>query len=58
MSSNFRVDVPFEKRPPRLKDLVNSHVMKDVWVRDTPFGVVIDSLVLSENFSIKHHNIL
>lgn len=58
MSSNFRVDVPFDKRPPRLKDLVNSHIMGDVWVRDTPFGVVTDSLVLAENFSIKHHNIL
>ncbi len=39
--NNFRIDVPFETKPPRLKDLVNSHVMGDVWVRDTPFGPVM-----------------
>jgi hypothetical protein len=26
---------PFERRPPRLKDLINKHVMGDVWLRDT-----------------------
>ena len=58
MSSSFRVHKPFEKRPPRLKDLISSHIMGDVWVRDSPFGAVTDSLVLAEKFSMKHHNIL
>ncbi len=44
MTDDFRIDVPFEKRPPRLKDLINNLVMGDVWVRDTPFGPVTDSL--------------
>ena len=56
--SNFRIDKPFETKPPRLKDLVNEHVMGDVWIRDTPFGPVTDSLKISEHFDIKHHNIL
>lgn len=29
MTDDFRIDVPFEKRPPRLKDLINNHVMGD-----------------------------
>ncbi len=55
---NFRVDRPFEVKPPRLKDLVNNYVMGDVWVRDSPFGPVTDSLIIAENFKIKHSNIL
>lgn len=31
MSDDFRIDVPFEIKPPRLKDLINHHVMGDVW---------------------------
>jgi phage regulator Rha-like protein len=58
MSGDFRIDEPFGKRPPRLKDLVNNHVMGDVWVRDTPFGPVTDSLKLAEKFEIDHKNIL
>ncbi len=58
MEDNFRIDVPFEKRPPRLKDLVNNYVMGDVWVRDTPFGPVTDSLKIAEKFEIDHKNIL
>ena len=48
----------FETKPPRLKDLVNQHVMGDVWIRDTPFGPVTDSLTIAEKFGIKHQNIL
>lgn len=55
---DFRVDKPFEKRPPRLKDLVNEHVMGEVWIRDTPFGPVTDSLKIAEHFEMKHHNVL
>jgi phage regulator Rha-like protein len=56
--SNFKIDRPFETRPPRLKDLINKHVMGDVWIRDTPFGAVTNSLRLAEHFSIEHRNIL
>lgn len=28
--NNFRIDKPFENKPPRLKDLINEHVMGDV----------------------------
>lgn len=56
--SNFRIDVPFEKNPPRLKDLVNNYVMGDVWIRDTPFGPVTDSLIISKKFNIRHSNVL
>ncbi len=55
---NFRIEKPFETRPPRLKDLVNEYVMGDVWIRDTPFGPVTDSLKVAEHFDMKHHNIL
>lgn len=48
----------FKTRPPRLKDLVNQHVMGDVWIRDTPFGPVTDSIVLAERFNLKHSNVL
>lgn len=56
--SNFRIKKPFETKPPRLKDLVNEYVMGDVWIRDTPFGPVTDSLNIAEHFDMKHHNIL
>lgn len=58
MDNNFRIDKPFETKPPRLKDLVNQYVMGDVWVRDTPFGPVTDSLKIAEKFGIEHKNIL
>ncbi len=58
MSNNFRIDKPFETRPPRLKDLVNQYVMGDVWMRDSPFGPVTDSMVIAERFKINHHNVL
>jgi phage regulator Rha-like protein len=49
---------PFEMRPPRLKDLVNQHVMGDVWLRDTPFGPITDSLILAKKFDLEHGKIL
>jgi phage regulator Rha-like protein len=58
MTGNFRIEVPFETKPPRLKDLVNQYVMGDVWMRDTPFGPVTDSMVIAERFNLKHHNVL
>ena len=56
--SNFRIEKPFDTKPPRLKDLVNEHVMGDVWIRDTPFGPVTDSLKIAEHFEMEHKNIL
>ena len=56
--NNFRIEKPFETKPPRLKDLVNEHVMGDVWVRDSPFGAVTDSLKIAEHFDIDHKHIL
>lgn len=58
MTDDFRIDIPFESKPPRLKDLVNKHIMGDVWVRDTPFGPVTDSLKIAEKFEMNHHNVL
>lgn len=58
MKNNFRIDKPFETKPPRLKDLVNEHVMGDVWVRDTPFGPVTDSLKIAEKFGMDHKKVL
>ncbi|MEK6625242.1 MAG: Rha family transcriptional regulator, partial [Bdellovibrionota bacterium] len=58
MNSNYRIDVPFETRPPRLKDLVNQYVMGDVWIRDTPFGPVTDSLVIANKFTLQHQHVL
>lgn len=58
MESNFRIDKPFETKPPRLKDLVNEHVMGDVWVRDTPFGPVTDSLRIAEKFGMDHKKVI
>lgn len=56
--NNFRIEKPFETKPPRLKDLVNKHIMGDVWIRDTPFGPVTDSLKIAEHFDMKHKHIL
>ncbi len=50
--------MPFEKRPPRLKDLVTNYVMGDVRVRDTPFGPVTDSLKIAEKFAMNHKHVL
>ena len=58
MTDDFRIDVPFKTKPPRLKDLINDHVMGDVWVRDTPFGPVTDSLKIAEKFDMEHRNVL
>ena len=54
----FKVSEPFATRPPSLKDLVNQHIMGDVWVRDTPLGPVTDSYVLAKKFGLTHGNIL
>ncbi len=56
--NNFRIDKPFETKPPRLKDLVNEHIMGDVWIRDTPFGPVTDSLKVAEHFDMTHPHLL
>lgn len=48
----------FSKNAPRLKDLVNQHIMGDVWLRDTPFGPVTDSLILARKFKIEHNKLL
>jgi phage regulator Rha-like protein len=48
----------FKENPPRLKDLVNEHVMGDVWIRDTPFGPVTDSLKIAEKFKIDHKYVI
>ena len=56
--NNFRIDKPFESKPPRLKDLVNEYVMGDVWIRDTPFGPVTDSLRIAKHFKMTHFHVL
>jgi phage regulator Rha-like protein len=56
--NSFRIEKPFETKPPRLKDLVNKHIMGDLWIRDTLFGPVTDSLKIAEYFDIKHKRIL
>ena len=58
MTDYFSIDVPLVKRSPRLKDLINNHMMGDVWVRDTPFGPVTDSLRIAEKFEMEHRNVL
>lgn len=58
MDSNFKIDVPFKTKPPRLKELVNNLIMGDVWVRDTPFGPVTDSLKIAEKFEMDHKHVL
>jgi phage regulator Rha-like protein len=49
---------PFKEKPPRLKDLVNEHVMGDVWIRDTPFGPVTDSLKIAQKFGLEHTHVM
>lgn len=56
--NNFKIDKPFETKPPRLKDLVNKYVMGDVWIRDTPFGPVTDSLTIAKHFDMSHPHLL
>ncbi|OUR93534.1 hypothetical protein A9Q84_18870 [Halobacteriovorax marinus] len=56
--NNFRIEKPFETKPPRLKDLVNQHIMGDVWIRDTPFGPVTDSLKIAQHFDMTHFHLL
>ena len=56
--NNFRIEKPFETRPPRLKDLINEYVMGDVWIRDTPFGPVTDSLKIADHFDMQHKHVL
>ena len=34
MTPEFNLEVPFETKPPRLKDLVNRHKMGQVWIRE------------------------
>ncbi len=58
MSDKFRIQKPFDPKPPRLKDLVNQNVMGDVWIRDTPFGPVTDSLKIAEKFEMDHKHVL
>ncbi len=58
MTTKQKVATPFDVRPPRLKDLINQHVMGDVWLRDSPFGPVTDSIVLAKIFSLEHNKIL
>lgn len=54
----YRISEPFSTRPPRLKDLVNQHIMGDVWVRDTPFGAITDTIVVAKKFGLTHGNVL
>ncbi len=58
MTDDFRIEIPFDTKPPRLKDLINKHVMCDVWIRDTPFGPVTDSLKIAEKFQMEHKHVL
>jgi phage regulator Rha-like protein len=58
MSSDFKIDIPFDTKPPRLKELVNKALMGEVWIRDTPFGPVTDSMIVASKFGLTHHNVL
>lgn len=58
METKFIIEIPFATKPPRLRDLVNEHVMGDVWIRDTPFGPVTDSLNIAIKFDMEHKNVL
>jgi hypothetical protein len=42
----------FNEKPPSLRDLVNQHIMGDVWIRDTPYGPVTDSLKIAEKLEL------
>ena len=41
-----------------VKNLVNNHLMGDVWGRDSPFGLVTDSLRIAEKFEMEHKHVL
>lgn len=58
MNSDFKIDVPFDTKPPRLKELVNQSLMGEVWIRDTPFGPVTDSITVASKFELTHRNVL
>ncbi len=59
MEGNFRIEKPFEAKPPRLRDLINKYVMADVWVRVDPELVAItDSLVIARKFTMQHKHVL
>jgi phage regulator Rha-like protein len=58
MTDNFRIDVPFETKPPRLKDLVNNYVMGDVWGKGYFIGPVTDSLRIADKFQMEHKHVL
>ena len=58
MPDNFRINKPFDLNPPRLRDLINEHVMGDVWIRDLPFGAVTDSVRIAKHFDMQHKHIL
>lgn len=58
MVEKFSIHQPFETKPPRLKDLINNYVMGDVWLRDSPFSAVTDSLIIADRFELKHSNVL
>jgi phage regulator Rha-like protein len=58
MSSDFKIDIPFDTKPPRLKELVNKALMGEVWIRDTPFGPVTDSIIVASKFGLTNRNVL
>ena len=58
MSSDFKIYIPFDTKPPRLKELVNKALMGEVWIRDTPFGPVTDSIIVASKFGLTNRNVL
>ena len=58
MSSDFKIDIPFDTKPLRLKELVNKALMGEVWIRYTPFEPVTDSMIVANKFGLTHHNVL
>ena len=58
MSSDFKIDIPFDTKPLRLKELVNKALMGEVWIRYTPFEPVTDSMIVANKFGLTHHNAL
>jgi len=58
MTSNFKIEIPFDAKPPKLKELVNQALMGEVWIRDTPFGPITDSITVAKKFDLLHHNVL
>ncbi len=57
MSLYFKINIPFDTKPPRLKELVNQTLMGDVWIRDTPFGPVTDSVTIANKFDLNINSI-